>query len=310
MKKYLIGIDGGGTKTKCVAADINCNPLFETTGGPSNFMVFGIDEVSETLFNLLNDCIKNLNCRINDIACVVLGTAGAGRNADAERLENHFRNFVREKNLELNNFVVTSDARIALEGAFPGRPGSILISGTGSIMFGKDSDGEIHRVGGFGRFIGDEGSGYSIGRKGLALLSKSFDGRGDLTLLSQLVEENFKIKTGEELITAVYKNNFDIASAAKQVISAAEKGDVLCRKIINEETDELLLHISAMKKKLKVEIIEVSFTGSIITTDNYFSHLLHKKIKEKFNDVKIIEPEQPAAMGAVLLAKEITEKSL
>lgn len=309
MMKYLIGIDGGGTKTKCIAADNEGNPIFETKGGPSNFLIFGLDKVSENLFALLEDCIKNLKCSFDDLSFIVLGTAGAGRTDDAERLEKYFLDYCRNRNSEIKNFRVVSDARIALEGAFSGRPGSILISGTGSIMFGKDAKGEIHRVGGFGRQIGDEGSGFSIGRKGLAALSKFFDGRGTHTLLLSFIENQFGINKGEKLINAVYKNNFDIASAAEMVINAANKNDEVCKKIVDEETDELIIHIKAMKEKLNQEIMEISFTGSVITTDNFFSKLLIKKIKEQFSDVKVIEPEYLADMGAVLLAKTLIPDS-
>jgi N-acetylglucosamine kinase-like BadF-type ATPase len=302
--KYLIGIDGGGTKTKCIAANIEGKSLYETIGGPSNFLVYGPDKVSETIFNLLEDCIKNLNCGFEDIAFVVLGTAGAGRKDDAERLEGHFLDYAKTKKTELKNFKVVSDARIALEGAFSGRPGSILISGTGSIMFGKDSKGEIHRVGGFGRFIGDEGSGYSIGRKGLAELSKFYDGRGKHTMLSKLTADHFGINNSEKLINAVYKNNFDIASVAEQVIYAAENDDEVCKKIVNEETDELISHISTMKEKLKQNVLEVSFIGSVITNDNFFSQMLNKKIMESFSDIKVKEAEHQPVMGAVFIAKE------
>ena len=208
----------------------------------------------------------------------------------------------------IKNFKVVSDARIALEGAFSGRPGSILISGTGSIMFGKDSKGEIHRVGGFGRFIGDEGSGYSIGKKGLAAVSKFYDGRGNLTMLSKLAANHFKINDSEKLINAVYKNNFDIAQVAEQVIYAAKKDDEVCKKIVDEETDELIFHITAMKEKLKQEIMEIAFIGSIITNDNYFSQMLNKKIKERFKDVIVKEAEHQPVMGAVFIAKEIANK--
>jgi N-acetylglucosamine kinase-like BadF-type ATPase len=301
--KYLIGIDGGGTKTRCIAANFEGKSFYEATGGPSNFLVFSLDQVSENLVNLLEDCIKNLKCEFEDLAFVVLGTAGAGRIEDAERLEHHFLDYANKKKAEIKNFKVVSDARIALEGAFSGRPGSILISGTGSIMFGKDANGDVHRVGGFGRFIGDEGSGYSIGRKGLAALSKFYDGRGKRTMLSELVSNQFGIESGEKLINAVYKNNFDIASAAQQVIKAADENDEVCKKIVDEETNELITHINAMKEKLKQKTMEVSFTGSIITTDNFLSRQLHKKIKEKFDDVKVIEPEHQSVMGAVLIAK-------
>ena len=95
--KYLIGIDGGGTKTKCIAANIECKPLYETTGGPSNFLVFGLDKVSETIFNLLEDCKKNLDCKFGDLISVVLGTAGAGRKDDVERFENHFLSYAKSQ---------------------------------------------------------------------------------------------------------------------------------------------------------------------------------------------------------------------
>jgi N-acetylglucosamine kinase-like BadF-type ATPase len=304
--KFIIGIDGGGTKTRCIAADIKGKPLYETKGGPSNYLVFGLDNVVETLFNLLKDCIKSLKCDFEDIAFIVLGTAGAGRKDDAEKLEKGFLEYIIKQKEKINNFKVVSDARIALEGAFSGRPGSILISGTGSIMFGKDAKGEIHRVGGFGRFLGDEGSGYSIGKKGLAALSKFYDGRGEMTMLSELAVNQFGIDSGEKLINAVYKNNFDIASAAQQVIYAAEKDDKVCLNIVDQETEELISHISAMKKKLKQKIMEVSFTGSIITTDNFFSRLLNKKVKERFSDVNVIKPEHDAVMGAVIMAKNFT----
>jgi N-acetylglucosamine kinase-like BadF-type ATPase len=307
--KYLIGIDGGGTKTKCIAADLEGNSVYETSGGPSNFLIHDLDKVSKNIFNLLNECTKNLNCDFSDLVFIVIGTAGAGRKEDAERFKNHFLEYSQSQNSQIKNFHIESDARIALEGAFSGKPGSILISGTGSIMFGKDANGEIHRVGGFGRFIGDEGSGYSIGRKGLEAISKFYDGRGKISMLSRLVANHFGINNSEELINAVYKNNFDIASVAQHIISAAEKDDLVCKKIIDEEVDELILHIPAMREKLKLKTLGVSFAGSIITNDNYLSQMLRKKIAQKFEDVIIKEPEQSSLMGALLIAKTLMKKS-
>ncbi len=301
--KYLIGIDGGGTKTKCIATDLKSKPLYETTGGPSNFLVYDLNKVSETIFNLLEDCIEKLNCKFEDLAAIVLGTAGAGRKEDALRLEKHFGNYTMSKNANIKNFKVVSDAIIALEGAFSGKPGSILISGTGSIMYGKDSKGEIHRVGGFGRLIGDEGSGYSIGRKGLAALSKYYDGRGKLTLLTKLIPS--RIKSEDTLINAVYKDNIDIAAVSQHVIYAAKKDDEVCQKIVDEETDELISHIQSMRVKLNFKILEVCFSGSIIVNNNFFSHTLHKKIKKSFNDVIVKEPDYQPVMGALFIAKQI-----
>lgn len=303
--KYLIGMDGGGTKTKCVLTDINLNPIYETTGGASNFLVIGTETVSETILNLVNECASSQNISINDIDSIVLGTTGGGRRNDAELLEKKIFEDAKQKSIPINKFRVDSDARIALEGAFSGKAGSILIAGTGSIMFGKDDKGEIHRVGGFGRYIGDEGSGYRIGRKGLNAVARFMDGRAKSTKIADLLDQEFSISTSEQLITEVYRNNFNIASVAPLVFEAAESGDKIAQRILEDEADELLLHITAMKTKLNVEILKVSLIGSILTTPNYFSYLFNEKVVRRFNDVKIMEAEHSPEFGAALMAKQL-----
>ena len=301
LMEYLIGIDGGGTKTKCVLADSNKKILHECSGGPSNFLILGTETVSETLFKLIEECKEKLQISYSEIS-VVLGTTGAGRRSDAETLEKAFANYCQSKSIQLKSFRVESDARIALEGAFSGNPGSILIAGTGSIMFGKDAKENIHRVGGFGRYIGDEGSGFAIGKKGLIAASRAFDGRGGKTTLLNLLAEKFKIDTPENLIIEVYRNNFDIASAAPLVFEAAEQNDPACLKIIEEETDELLLHLVTMHEKINETVLHVSFIGGLISSDNIYSRTLLKKIKDSPVDIHIKPADHPPAMGAVLMA--------
>lgn len=302
--KYIIGMDGGGTKTKCVVADFDLNLKFECTGGPSNFLMQGTEKVSETLLKLIDECRENLKAEYSDFAAVLIGTTGAGRRTDAEKLENDFVDHISKKGVKLNLFRVESDARIALEGAFAGKPGSILIAGTGSIMFGKDREGNIQRVGGFGRFIGDEGSGFVIGKKGLIAASKEYDGRGLKTQITKMIADEFGISDTSALITEIYKNNFDIASVAPLVIKAAEHEDELCLNILDEETEELILHIRAMKKHLKEENMRLSLIGGTITTDNFYAKIFKDKIKRHLPNVILQQPEYPPAMGAVLMAKE------
>ncbi len=303
--KYLIGMDGGGTKTKCVLTDIDLNPIYETIGGPSNFLVIGTDKVSETILNLINECVSSQKISVEDIEAIVLGTTGGGRRNDAELLEKKIFEDAKQKSLTINKFRVESDARIALEGSFSGKAGSILIAGTGSIMFGKDDKGDIHRVGGFGRFIGDEGSGYRIGRIGLNAVARYFDGRSKSTKIADLLEQEFSISSSEELITEVYRNNFNIAAVAPLVFDAAESGDKIAQRILEDEADELLLHISAMKTKLNVELLKVSLIGSLLTTANYFSYLFNEKVIRRFNDVQIKEAEHSPEFGAALMAKQL-----
>ncbi len=304
--KYLIGMDGGGTKTKCILTDINLNPIYETMGGPSNFLVIGTDKVSETILKLIDECLSDQNISSPDIAAIIIGTTGGGRISDAEILENQILSDASKKGLKVNRVKVESDARIALEGAFSGNAGSILIAGTGSIMFGKDEEGKIHRVGGFGRFVGDEGSGYRIGRIGLNAVARAYDGRAKQTKIADLLEQEFSISSAEELITEVYRNNFNIASVAPLVFDAAESGDKIAQRILEDEADELLLHITTMKEKLKVQLLKVSLIGSLLTTANYFSYLFNEKVVRNFDDVQIKEAEHSPEFGAALMAKQIS----
>jgi len=302
IMKYYIGIDGGGTKTKLIIVDEKLTKIYEKEGGASNFLMSGVEKVSEMLFDLIFSSLSGANIDLKDIASTLMGTTGAGRRSDAERLETGFYEFCRVKGVEYKKFYVESDARIALEGAFSGGPGAILIAGTGSIMFGKDSKGNIHRVGGFGRFIGDQGSGYMIGRKGLISITKYYDGRGIPTKLTSLVKEKYNISTPEELIVEIYRNNFDIASVAPLVMKAAEMEDEVCLEILEEEKDELIMHIVSMLEKLKEPIMKLCLIGGTIANDNIYSRMFKEEVEKKFKNVKIQTPDYEPAIGAAIMA--------
>jgi N-acetylglucosamine kinase-like BadF-type ATPase len=301
--KYLIGMDGGGTKTKCVITNYNFNPLHECQGGPSNFLIIGTEQVSETILSLILESTAKLNISTDDITSILIGTTGAGRENDANKLRDDFISYAKSKGYIFNSFNVESDARIAIEGAFSGNAGALLIAGTGSIIFGKDKNNNVHRAGGYGRLLGDEGSGYSIGRKGLIETAKNFDGRNDSTLLTQLLNKDFEISSGAQLISQVYNNNFDIASFAPKVIEAASIGDSLAIRILEEESDELIFHVRAMYKKLGEETMELCLVGGIISSKNYYSALFREKIKLQLPEVRIVEARFSPEIGAAIMAK-------
>jgi len=302
--KYLIGIDAGGTKTKCAVADLTGIILLTETGKSVNYLIAGADKTSANLFGLIFQCLKKLNINFSEVKQIVIGIAGAGRLKDAQQLERSLIQYSKSKKVKINSVKVLSDALIALEGAFPGKPGCILIAGTGSILFGKDVKGKIHHVGGFGRLIGDEGSGYSIGRKALQAVSGELDGRAVKTLMTKKLFDQMNISDSEELITKIYKENFDIASIAPLVISSAEKNDKPAQRILNEEADELALHVISMMKKMNLKKLNVAFIGGLIGNKNYYSTLLTKKIKSSLPNVTISKPRFSPVEGAILMAKE------
>lgn len=300
--KYYIGIDGGATSSKCVVADSNLNIYCSAVGGPTNFLIRGTDEVCANVFELIKICLSSTSINETDIAALSIGSTGAGRINDAERLHSALKVFLNSKNIFIDKILVHGDVRIALEGAFSGQSGILLIAGTGSIILAKDVNGNIHRAGGFGRFIGDEGSGFSIGKKGLQAVSKYWDGRSPKTMLAELLTAKKEIGDSVKLIDSVYNKNFDIPCVAPLVIEAAKEGDFICRQILEDESEELILHVKSIIEKTGDEKSRFCLIGSLIISENYYSSLFKDKLKNMFPNLTLMKPDYPPEVGAVILA--------
>ena len=301
--KYIIGFDCGATKSECAVADLSGKILFREKGGPANFLVIGVEKASANIVTLIKKCSPKL--KNPEIEMIVIGAAGAGRKEDAEKLRRTLSIKFKTRKIAVESLEIIGDHEIALKAAFPKSEGCILIAGTGSIIYCKDSKGKIYRAGGFGRTIGDEGSGYSIGRKGLQAVSKYLDGRSKKTKIAELLLNQFKIDSPEKLINKVYKDNLDIAVISKIVLQAAIEKDKIALKILNEESEELLKHLKAVKKKMKTDKFRISLTGSLLTNRNAYSNMLRKKIKTSLQSVKIIKSKYFPVEGAILIAKEL-----
>ena len=114
--KYIIGIDGGGTKTECAVADLSGKILHSNLGKPSNFLAIGIDAAVENLFELIEGALFQIESDFSDIEALLIGTAGAGREEDARLLESKFNDYTQGYGIKLKSVKVVSDSRIALEG--------------------------------------------------------------------------------------------------------------------------------------------------------------------------------------------------
>lgn len=304
----VVGFDGGGTKTAAILADRAGTVLAEASAGPSNFQIIGVEQAAQTLVSLLKHCLTQSGRSGSDLAAVVAGLTGAGRAADQQRMREALLGHLRKEGLPSERVSVESDARIALEGAFKGSSGIILIAGTGSIAFGKTAEGEIFRVGGWGRVLGDEGSGYAIGRDALNLVTRNLDGRGKATLLTKLVAERFGLKDQESIIQAVYRANFDIASVAPLVIEAADQHDTESERLLNRAAFELTEHVRTLTFILEGatraarQKIPLSFVGSLLDNPTTLSKIVKHKIEFSIPQITVIRPQASPAFGAVLMA--------
>ncbi len=299
----VIGIDGGGTKTVALLADESGDVLSEEVGEPSNFHIIGVEVAAKTLVKLIKTCCVKAGCATDMVSVIVMGLAGAGRLPDQNRMAEGVKKVARSRRLKLNKIIVESDARIALEGAFRGATGIVMIVGTGSIAAGKDNDGTIHRVGGWGRTLGDEGGGYFLGQEALIAVLRQYDGRGESTILTDLIAGKHQLENVEAIITAVYNKTIDIASLAPDVIEAAREGDRVAEKILQRGAVEIEEHVRVLSSKLNsTQKIHTVLLGGLLSGDNLYSKIVREKISGSLPNVQIQPAMASPGYGAVLMA--------
>ncbi len=279
--------------------------IAEAQSGATNPFAVGIVKSSAIIFKLIRNVSKKKSEQ--SIVSVTIGLAGAGRKKISEEIENRLKLLTDRRKILVKSIKVLSDVEIALEGAFAGAPGIILIAGTGSIALGKNKNGKLFCAGGYGKIIGDEGSGYSIGRKALQSVSKELDERENKTFLTEILNRKFGINNKNDLINAVYSSGFDIARFARHVIETARIGDKVARSLLEKESDELICHVKVLQKQMGVKKVNLCLAGGLLSSKNYYSNLLCRKIKKSLNNIEIKKIIYPPEIGAVLLAKEFRQ---
>jgi len=302
MNKYIVGVDGGGTKTELVLIDRSGNVIGREKGGTTNFQVVGGKKLKEEISGCLVRLMNSTNIPSHKLDQIFLGLAGAGRESDRKEITNLF------SDTEFDGKVtVDSDAVVALAGAFGTAPGIIIISGTGAICFGMNHEGKVVRSGGWGYLLGDEGSGYFIGREALIAALKDFDGRGEKTTLRTEIERHFNLNSIDQIIPQIYQNKIDrvaIANLAPIVFDQAKQGDEHAEEIIRHSGRELgvLARAVAQKMNFMNEEIKVALIGSIFKQKDLLINEISKELFEVSWNIEIKDPMFEPKYGAALLA--------
>src|ERR1700686_136401 len=185
---YFLGVDGGASKTAALVTDENGSPLGDGLAGPSNPPRVGIETASRNIERAVNKALGAADVPSREIVWAYCGIAGADHPAHRQEVVDSLSIFFPR-----GNFTVDNDARIALTGAVGYGGGVVVIAGTGSVAFGRNEKGEEARAGGWGPIVGDEGSAYGIARAGLAAVLRAFDGRGQKTLITDLLERDYEM---------------------------------------------------------------------------------------------------------------------
>ncbi|WP_432403923.1 N-acetylglucosamine kinase [Wukongibacter sp. M2B1] len=299
--QYYIGIDGGGTKTLAYLGNEKKNIIEAIEVGSTNYHSVGIEKVRLELQEIFKFFIESQDITIEKIKGICIGGAGIDCKSDEKAIEKVFRDIGYKNVLQIYN-----DSVIALVGANGSKRGAILVSGTGSIAFGIDKNGEKHRVGGWGHIIDDAGSGYAIARDGLKKIMESYDGREEDTKIWQSIKDKLNLSHIDELITFIYDTNtkkHDIAKLAPCIIDLYEI-DRVANRVIDIAVKDLCSMIDCLAKKMKEEDFSLGLSGSIFLKSEIIRKLFIQEMKKIHSDIRIHLPKENAVMGALALATE------
>jgi N-acetylglucosamine kinase-like BadF-type ATPase len=296
---YVLGIDAGGTKTVCQLADESGEILAEARRGGANLQAIGEFEVEKVLYDVMEEAIGDLEV---SPAAICLGIAGVDRPDDARVVRGIMKRIGYKAKL-----LVVNDALVALEAGAPDEPGVVVIAGTGSIAYGRNERNQAARAGGWGYMLGDEGSGYWIGRAALRAVLSESDRRGPATQLTGLLLNYYGVARAQDLIHQVYHGTLRpaaIASLAQCVQGAFSDGDPVAVGILRGSADQLESSAVSVAKRLELVGSEFPFvlSGGIFRAVPWLEEELGRRLPLAAPGSRTVLLNVEPAGGAVRLA--------
>ena len=300
--QFFLGVDGGGTKTNIAIMNGDREIVASAAGGPSNPLRVGVETAVTNIIKAIDTACDMGGISRGDIVAATLGLAGVRRTDIRERVRESFIERYRIRKTH-----VTTDADIALYGTTLGKPGGVVIAGTGSICLGVNDAGEKAIAGGWGPIAGDEGGGRGIAEAALHRIAKASDGRGELTKLSERAADYFRASSVENLIGAIYAPQMDnsrIAGFARLVVETAIEGDNIAVEIVRDAGRELGSAAVAVLKRLGLEKqkVPIGCVGSIFKAGEILTKPMIEIINATAPKAYLIEPLMPPSHAGALMA--------
>ena len=295
----VLGIDVGGTKTICMLADDDERVIAEGRDDGANLQGAGELALEKVLHSVMEKTLEGTGI-VPSVIC--LGIAGVDRAAD-EAVVRSIMSRIGYK----ARILVVNDALIALQAGIRDGAGIVVVSGTGSIAYGRNDRGEAARAGGWGYVLGDEGSGYWIGRLALRAVVRHADGRGRVTSLTPRLLGHFGVERASELIHRVYHDELSprsIAAVAKYVQHARDEGDVVATGILNRAADELMTAATAVMSRLALADRPFTFVlaGGMFHAVPWLCDQMQLLLPVLAHQSKVMRLNDQPALGAVRLA--------
>ncbi|WP_067730804.1 N-acetylglucosamine kinase [Oceanobacillus damuensis] len=296
---YVLGIDGGGTKTVAAIADSSGKVVAQTTVGSTNPNSSTAKDLDDTFMELFSNLRKELQADFDHITHLFAGIAGAGNEENKHDLTEIIKRFVPT----LTSLQVVPDPINALYSGTLGEPGIVQISGTGSVTYGIDSEQRHARVGGWGYLLGDEGSGYDIGRQAILAVLKAYDGRGSETNLTKLVFTHFNTENPQDIIGKIYGSNTpknEISAITKLLFQAYHENDSVADRIVETAAEEMMFSIQTLYRKLfsKDDKVEVVLCGGVFNEYAVVDQI--KKRLKNHTELTVVLPKMPPVGGSLI----------
>ncbi|GAA0590055.1 N-acetylglucosamine kinase [Virgibacillus siamensis] len=301
MNSYVIGIDGGGTKTEAVLADDCGNIITTVKVGPTNPNAISEIKLLQTFEELFNQLKDRTSVCFKKVTTIFAGISGAASKESSQQIYQIISRCVPS----WISIHIEPDSINALYSGTYGKPGIVQICGTGSITYGMN-DNMVHgRVGGWGHLFGDEGSGYDIGKQGISAALEYFDGRGLETVLLHKFYNEYQAENGREIIERIYKSSNSkqiISAASKIVFNAFKEDDIVSKQIILGVSNQIVNNIQTLRKQLFDGCygnIEVILCGGVFNDQTVLLPIVRRKLFASDINLSVIAPKLPPVGGAV-----------
>ncbi len=301
---YFVGVDGGGTNTRMMVVDAAGRKLGEGHAGSTNRNDHPRTEVLANMQQAFDQAVRELP-RGATIKAIQLGLGGVCTSADQADVTSIVRDV---RGIQAATKVqVENDTFIGLTGGLAGRPGIVLIAGTGSACYGRNAAGDSWLCGGWGPLVDDVGGGYWIGLQALKIAVRAEDGRKPAgQLLRQMVFSALELKEPREFLDRVQNRHLEraqIAALAPRVVEAAAAGDASSLTILVQGADALAETVAVTTKKLfGSDPCDLILVGGLALSGHPYQSQLTASIRRLTPNVTIRDPEMSPVHGAALEA--------
>lgn len=299
--RIVIGVDGGGTKTAGVLFREDGAVLAEIAVGSTNPHSTSEQDVRARMKQLVEELLAGGGIGRGQLDGICLGMAGCDHPDDKSFLER----IVREHLADSTRIIIDNDAVVAMVAALGRLDGILVISGTGSICFGFDATtGRRGRCGGWGHFLGDEGSGFLVGLEGLRATLHAHDEAGPPTSISGAVLKQLSLASPPDLVGWTYMQGNgkpEIAAMARIVHEEAERGDAVALSILHEQASHLAHQAGTIHRRLfsaRDETIPLALWGGNLIHVPVYQEIFRGKVRERGLPVEIVVHDEKAMIGA------------